>query len=130
MFPSQYLISVGRQYCKILHSCFALRKNLSYKMNTSYYISSLKIECMQHSGEGGGIYPHKVFSLPIALNVNRSTSNFLTFKFHCRGIIRQNIKFKSCQGSRDQSFVGSTLLHRIFQCIYIEFLSKFYSIYI
>ena len=38
-------------------------------------------------GGGGGIHPSPGFSLAIATNKNRSTPNFLTFKFHYRYII-------------------------------------------
>ena len=61
------------------------------------YFGAIGVLTLFQPGRGVESTP-RGFSLAIALNVNKSTSNFLTFKFHYRDIIGQKIKFIACQG--------------------------------
>ena len=74
--------------------------------------------------------PPRGFSLAIALNVNRSTSSFLTFKCHYRDIIWRKIKFIACQGVTWPLFCHKHFASpHIFHCIYIELSSSTFSVF-
>ena len=67
-------------------------------------------------------------SLTIATNINRTASNFLTFKFCYRDMIWQKIKFITCQGLTWSLFCRKHFVSpHIFHCIYIEFSSSNFS---
>ena len=82
-------------------------------------------------GEGGGWNPPpRGFSLAIALNVNWSTSHFLTFNIHYRDINWQKIKSIAGQGVTWSFFCRKHFASpHIFHCIYIEFSSSALSVF-
>ena len=93
--------------------------------------------CLQKKGFHQDFLPQQTrgFSLTIALNVNRSTSNLLTFKIHYQDIIRQKIKSIACQGvtwsllSEALWFITylSLYLHRIVRFYFFCFLTFIFS---
>ena len=127
-----YLFKLAPVFCMEIH----LKSDQLHLSVYRVFLWPIKNENSQFSAEKDTKVSILKFTLALTFyivqlsDVNWSTSNFLTFKFHYREIIWQKIKFIACQGVTWSLFCRRhSASSQIFHCIYIEFSSSTFSVF-